>query len=303
VSSLIAFYSFDSVTTDATGTYPASGIVSPTYVTGWVGSAISFNYSNAQRLSTTHIPLASATFTIDFWFYSTDLTTYWEYSLMGEFTSQAADHVLFLNIRNHTPYFGFWADDTISTTNVSVNTWYHIAFVYNNTTRQRTIYLNGLSIAQSIGTGYLQTTSSNFTIGGATIGGASSLYVYYTGYIDHLTISGRVKSACEIYLDAALACYFPFDLPSPLVDSGPNFLTAVNLGATSVVGRLNQAFQFSSSPSYITVSGITALQPQYTVFTISMWINPTSVIGGGTLIHGSTVSNGRYFFVVVKSPD
>ena len=174
------------------------------------------------------------------------------------------------------------------------NTWYHVAFIYDNNIRQGYIYLNGVLDAQATAKGPLQVTSSSFTVSGARIGGrVATLDSYYTGHIDYVTISSRIKAACEIYLDANLACYFKFDSASLLVDFGPNFLTASNTGATVAVGRVNQALQFSSFPSYITVNGITALTSAYNVFPISMWIKATSISGGATLIHGSTQLNGK----------
>ncbi|CAF1332186.1 unnamed protein product [Rotaria sordida] len=152
--------------------------------------------------------------------------------------------------------------------------------------------MNGALVGQSSGVGPLQTTSGAFTMGGARIGGSTSLDVYYTGYIDHLTISNRMKSSCEIYLDAILACYLTFDSAVSIVDSGPNFLNVTNNGGTIVSGRVNQALQFSSSLSYVIVNGISALQSQYTVFTISMWVYPTNIINGATLIHASTLVDG-----------
>jgi hypothetical protein len=76
------------------------------------------------------------------------------------------------------------------------------------------------------------------------------------------------KSACEIYLVATLACCFTFDLSLSLNDSGPNFLTATNAGATSMTGRVNEAFQFSSALSFITINRISALASSNTAFTI-----------------------------------
>ncbi|CAF4044974.1 unnamed protein product, partial [Rotaria sp. Silwood1] len=288
--SRVAFYSFDSTTTDATGNYSASGISSPTYVTGWVGSAISFTASNAQRLSTAYIPLNLRTFTIDFWFYATDVNSTINFAFVGECTTQKTDLCLFINIHKRVLFFGFFNDDTAGNTTVSPNQWYHAAFVFDNSTLKQYIYMNGLLVGRT-SANLLQTTSGPFTIGGATIGGNTNLYVYYSGYIDHLTISYRAKTACEIYLNAALACYFPFDSNAPLLDSGPNFLTAINTGATSVIGRVNQAWAFTSSLSYILISGISAMLPQYNVFTISTWINPTSVTGGATLIHCASLAN------------
>ena len=291
--SRIAFYSFDSTTNDAMGSYPASGISSPTYVTGWVGSAISFLASNGQSLSTTHIPLNSRSFTIEFWFYATDISSKWDFSFMGQLMAQSLHQCLFMNIRNQVLLFAFFNDDTVGTTTLWINRWYHAAFVFDNSVPRRTIYLNGVAVGTSTASGALQTTSGAFTIGGATIGGNTALNVYYSGLIDHLTITHRAKSDCEIYLDATLACYFPFDSPSSLFDAGPNFLTATNTGGISATGCINQAWRFSSSLSFIMISGISALLPQYNLFSISMWVNPTSIVGGGTLIHAASLSTGK----------
>ena len=48
-------------------------------------------------------------------------------------------------------------------------------------------------------------------------------------------------SAMRVTFDANLACYFTFDEISSVVDSGSNFLIAINTGATLVTGRMNQA--------------------------------------------------------------
>ena len=294
--SRIAFYSFDSTTTDAIGNYSASGISSPTYVTGWVGSAISFLASNDQRLSTVYIPLNSRSFTIEFWFYATNISSNWDFSFMGQFVNESQDLCLFLNIRNQTLFFGFFVDDTAGNTTLSIDKWYHAAFVFDNSAHRQTIYLNGLPDGTSTVLSALQTTSGDFTIGGARIGGSTTPNVYYSGYIDHLTITHRAKSDCEIYQDATLACYFPFDSSAPLVDYGPNFLIAASTSTsgTTTIGRINQAWQFPPSLSYITISGISALLSRYNLFSISMWVNPTSNVSGGTLVHAASQSTGKF---------
>lgn len=296
LSSRLAFYSFDNVTTDATSNnYSASSNSTPEYVSGWVGSAVSFDYFDMKWLSAPHISLNSRSFTIEFWFYPTNLSTSWDFSFGGEYESQSFSECLFLNIRNRKLWHGFYYSDLSGNTNITTNKWYHAAFVYNNSTQQQLIYLNGL-LDGSRSASPLQVTTGAFTIGGARIGGNTNATVYYSGHIDHFTISSRAKSACEIYLDATLACYFSFDSSSSIDDSGPNFLIATNTGATSTSGRINQALQFSSALSFITINGISALTSSNTAFSISMWINPTSVIGGATLIHASSQSNGKTYF-------
>ena len=211
---------------------------------------------------------------------------------MGQYVSSSPSQALFINIRYGVLYLGFFSDDTPANTTVTVNTWYHAAFVYDQTSRQQAIYMNGLLVGQSANSDSLETTSGIFTIGGASIGGSTHQDVYYSGYIDHLTISDRAKMPCEIYLDAILACYFTFDLAMFSIDSGPNFLHAVIANATSVFGRVNQALQLCSPLSYVAINEITALHVPSPTFTIAMWINPVSVTGGATLIHTSMLANG-----------
>ncbi|CAF1441015.1 unnamed protein product [Adineta steineri] len=293
-SSRLAFYSFDNTTSDATGNYSMSGIASPNYVRGWIGSAINFSYNNTQFLSTSHIPLNSRSFTIDFWFYATDVSSTLDFSFGGEMQSSSNSKCLFMNIRNKVLYFGFYSADTAGITNISINQWYHTAFVYDNSTKRQSIYLNGILEKSSILNKAFLANNGSFTIGGAYIGGGAAPIVYYSGYIDHFTISSRIKSPCEIYLAATLACYFRFDSISLLIDSGPNFLTATNTDAlATAAGRVNQALQFSSILSYVTINGISVLSSTNNAFTISMWIKPTSVTGGATLIHASTQPDGK----------
>ena len=218
---------------------------------------------------------------------------------MGQFSAQLQRQCLFLSIYNIRLYIGFFGDDSFGTTILSPNTWYHAAFTFDSSTLARAIYLNGNFEGQATTTGVLQSPVEPFTVGGAKIGGrVPTVDSYYTGYIDHVRISTRVKSSCEIYLAANLACHFTFNSASPPLDSSANLLSAANSGATLITGVINQALQFSSANTYITVTGISALKSgNNPSFSISMWVRPTTITGGATIIHTSTQSNGQYLSV------
>ena len=126
------------------GNYSMDDIASSNYVRGWIGSAISFSYSNTQFLSTSYIPLNSRSFTIDFWFYATDVSSTWDFTFGGEMQSSSSNKCLFLNIRNKVLYFGFYNADTARITTISINQWYHAVFVYDNSIQRQSIYLNGV---------------------------------------------------------------------------------------------------------------------------------------------------------------
>ncbi|UJR07031.1 hypothetical protein I4U23_011319 [Adineta vaga] len=290
--SRVAFYSFDNNVLDSTGNYSMKANFTQNYVQGWIGSAISFTYSNQQYLQSIHIPLDSRSFTIDFWFYATEMLNNMAYSFAGERHSSVNSQCLFLDLRYRYLYMGFYDADTSGTTILSANQWYHATFVYDSTVKKQYVYLNGvLDKSVIINNDFLGTLGS-FTIGGANIGGAGPTYSYYSGYIDHFGISYRVKSPCEIYLNAILYCYFSFDSISFLNDLGPNYLNAINSNGIQMNGRVNQGIEFSSSVSYIKIKGVNILNLMNQPFTISMWIKPLKLIDGGTLIHISTQSDG-----------
>ena len=132
---------------------------------------------------------------------------------MGQHTDQGTNLSLFwfLQRRQYWKYGDF-----------TPHTWHHVAFVFQNSTLQRYIYLTGVLDIRATAFGPLQATSGPFTVGAARVGGrVPTLDSYFTGYIDHATISGHPKSACEIYLTANLACYFTFVSASSAVDAGP----------------------------------------------------------------------------------
>ncbi|CAF1658074.1 unnamed protein product [Adineta ricciae] len=153
--------------------------------------------------------------------------------------------------------------------------------------------------SQFLSTTYIPFGSHSFTIGFwfYSAGLNSTWNFCFSGECpssttDHFGITYRLNTPCEIYLNAILFCYFPFDPTSFLSDSGPNYLSATNSNVTQTTGRVNQGVQFSSSSSYITISGVNVLNALNNPFTISMWIKPMNLTGGGTLIHTSTQSDG-----------
>ncbi|UJR27613.1 hypothetical protein I4U23_008894 [Adineta vaga] len=100
---------------------------------------------------------------------------------------------------------------------------------------------------------------------------------HFQGRIDHFTISaGVIRTTCQIYNDATLAVYFPFDTIDPFNDH-----------------RINQALYFTSSTSYFQSQCFPNSKLDDPPFTFSFWINPSSFIGGSTIIHVSNSLHGN----------
>ncbi|CAF0972410.1 unnamed protein product, partial [Didymodactylos carnosus] len=288
-ASLAGFYSFDSTLSDGSGNgYTASSQPAlPTFVTGMVGNAISFTYSSSQYLTASSINFSARSFTIEFWFYW-NVYSGSDNAFFGQFLASNSEQCLFMMIRSYALYWGFFNDDTSSSTSLSANTWYHAAFVYDYSARTRTVYLNGIQIGYS-SAGVLATSGSTATIGGGQIGGSAAAQVYFNGYIDHLSYSTRAKSACEVLNDATLAAYFPFD--SSLYDSGPNFLVGTSSGEFFTSGKVNLALQLNTTtPCYFQMQTTLALGTTNQAFTIALWIMPTTL--SGVLVHVSSLSTG-----------
>jgi hypothetical protein len=144
--------------------------------------------------------------------------------------------------------------------------------------------LNGLLENTEISNPYQGTTGYIF------IGAINNiLRSYFTGYIDQVSLMTRTKTAAEILIDATLVCFYSFD-SSLYYDSGPLSLSASGLSISSSTGRVNTAISFTAASSYFVVGGLTKLGTIGQVYSISIWIKPTSV-SGGTIIHVSKCSS------------
>lgn len=121
-----------------------------------------------------------------------------------------------------------------------------------------------------------------------------SVLFLYCRRIDQFTISaGYVRSACEILNDASILVYYPFSTTDTFNDYGFNLCNGVASGTTPVsAGRVGQAIAFVSNASYFQSQCFPRTRSNYPAFTVSIWINPTSTTGGGSILHISSLSNG-----------
>ncbi|CAF2944210.1 unnamed protein product, partial [Rotaria sp. Silwood2] len=204
------------------------GVHAPTFVspgiTGY-GSALSVNRSTTQYVSiSNYFSLTYTSFTIEMWIYATALAI-GEYGLFSQSQQLSINLNLHCVIRSYRMYMGFYANDVNSTTNIAINTWYHVAFVYNYPLRQQILYLNGVKVGLHSSAGPLVITSGPIAIGAADSSGA---YDSFNGYIDQVYLITRAKDASELLDDATLVTWHSFN--GSYIDSGPNGIngTGVN---------------------------------------------------------------------------
>ncbi|CAF1506487.1 unnamed protein product [Adineta steineri] len=269
---------------------PSNNIMSFT-ASGYINQALICNASSNPTLTTSYIALQSSSFTIDVWLYITTLTssvTY--YPIFGICPQFVAYQCLMCIIHQSNSafylYLGFYGNDCIGTTPLTVNTWIHAAFVFDLTALTQKVYLNGvLDSTCNVSSGYTGGTY-NTTIGYIPLFTAASGSSPFQGYMDQMTVSNRAKSSCEVLEIATLVAYFTFDNGLFLNDSGPNSLQATtNSTSSTASGRFFQAISFTgSNSSYFQMSDFTALGISNKPFSISFWIRPISLQGVIVLI-------------------
>jgi hypothetical protein len=118
---------------------------------------------------------------------------------------------------------------------------------------------------------------------------------FFDGYIDQLEILfGTAKTAAQILDDATLVAYYSMDcLSYSSWDSGPNGMTGIASGLTSGEGgRVGQSYLFSTSSGYFQASGFVLLGQSYSPYSFALWIRPTSISVGGTILHVSQDTSG-----------
>ena len=144
-----------------------------------------------------------------------------------------------------------------------LNEWHHVAFVYDVNNLRATIYFDGKASA-SIIDDTLPIPMNNM-----------SMYIGsgFIGIIDQLSITLRIKSDENIFWDANVAAYYPFDTKNNwLLDHGPNGLNATSKGIQLVSSQLGEALKFNSSGAFYSTTGFMALGIQNHSFTVALWI-------------------------------
>jgi len=304
-TSLSVAWLFDNTTTDSTGNYNGSLVNGATYGVSTAtmpylgqGQTLylvqSMNQNQSFQVDNSVLNLAYTSFTIEAWIYPSIVTG--DNGIFGICQcSSCSNQCLYLLIRGARLYAGFYLNDINGLLTVTVNTWHHIAFVYNYETQQQILYINGVQDNSKSNSACLQRTNATINIGSTQLLLTKN---YFSGHIDNLRIVTRAKSASEILSDASLIAYYSFDLPSPNYDSGPNGLHGSSVNTASVTGRVNQAMRFIGSSSYFQAYGF--YQLGYGVYanrpySVSIWINPASTAACAFLQQSTTATGGSCF--------
>ena len=151
----------------------------------------------------------------------------YEYLMMGMCQTPLTSLCMYLMIRQNRTYFAFFNNDCWGPTLLSINQWYHFAFVYDYAALTQYIYLNGVLECTHNSSGPFLATTGAITIGSINNTGSTPAS-FFTGYIDQMAYVSKAKTAVEILSDATLVASYSFDGGS-FYDSGPNGINGVRL--------------------------------------------------------------------------
>ncbi|CAF3956985.1 unnamed protein product [Adineta steineri] len=281
-----AYWPLDGNANDLANTHDGILVGNLSFVVGYIDRAI--QCSGTAYINVSYIDFYRRSFTVEFWFYINNHMS-GHIGLIGECMNSTIHECLHLGLQNGSkPYMGFFSDDSAGSTIIANYQWYHVAFVYNNTIRQRQIYVNGLleniTLSGSLSpTGYLGQS------GQVTICKVIPWLSSFTAYIDQIYVTQRAKTANEILNDATLIAYYSFDCGS-IFDSSPNLLQSIAVGQTMIIGRVKDALLFNSTNAYFRTSSFMTFGIANQSFSIALWVKPMSL--RGILIHISNQSTG-----------
>ncbi|CAF3852076.1 unnamed protein product [Rotaria sordida] len=110
--------------------------------TGYGGALSLGLHGTSQSVSiATFLSIWHVSFTLEAWIYPTAFS--WTYggspdnALFGQCQSQSTDRCLHIILRSQRIYFGFYGDDLQGNIAFQANQWYHVAYAYDQSTRQQ----------------------------------------------------------------------------------------------------------------------------------------------------------------------
>ncbi len=296
---LVGYWGFDegkgTKAGDRSGKGHTAGINGSTWADGKFGKGLSFNGSS-------NYAAASTTPSLDM--ISTDITaSAWIYIAGGAGTYRI---IVSKNDGLNTPTYEFglsngnkliWYQEyggsayKESNTTPSLNEWHHVAFVFNNSAKTGTFYLDGVADGNVTGLLNTQTTTAPLYIGvdGPTGGGETS---FFNGKIDDLRLYSRALGASEIASlyraggivgkqssKQGLVGYWPLNegRGSKAGDFSGNGSNCTFYGSPSwTSGPRGSAINFPASTDYMLCGNNSVLNTGSSNFTLSAWVSRAS---------------------------
>lgn len=257
----------------------------------------SSGYFNNSYFTITDIPSGSVSNTLEFWLKLNTLASgiIFTTSIYGLKLDINSSGTLGLSATTNS---SAWDLTNQSSTNMTTNTWNHIAITSTGGTI--VLYLNGTSVAS--------VANAIVSIASLTFGYDANSLSYISGYIDELRLSSTVRysstftpAASAFTRDASTILLNHFDIPSSQYDISSS--DDVDLGLTRKTSNISPSYTWTSSGAKISclnykfgVSSLSLLRSNNAFasiqsgpntpsqWTLSFWMNPTDLSIDSTIV-------------------
>jgi len=305
------------------GTFGA-GMTESDWVDGKLGKALEFDGGSNDYVSVPNNGLGLTSWTISAWVYPYILGS--DYYVIVVNSSNAQNY--FFQIENQSEIEGgFYADGswryvTSSGADLQANTWQHVIFSFNNTTKNAKLYVN----SEEKGSAQLNFTPTPDNTNNLWIGTDGVSYDYFPGKIDEVRIYDRALGANEIealyksgmakinasqnnQLTDGLVGLWSFNGPDMDGNEAYDRSGQGNTGTLSglparAIGKVGQALDFNGSTDYVNVGSDNSLEAPTT--TVAIWIKRDAT-GVRQFIFSDNIDSGsgrdHYLMIEVGSDD
>ncbi|HVV39360.1 MAG TPA: LamG-like jellyroll fold domain-containing protein, partial [Candidatus Paceibacterota bacterium] len=208
-SGLVGYWSFNGADVtdkvyDRAGTnhgYLYNAATSSAKVQGKLGQGLNFDGA-AAYVDLGDVQDQAGSFSLAAWVKRTGNSNGQAGTIIGK--EMSSNHQFFLEVQDSDASnankirFAIWDVDTTqySATTLQNNKWYHIVATYDDTTKAKTIYINGVSDSVVTGSGSPVANSDTLKIGYSQ--GTSNANNYFNGSIDEVRLYNRALSAGEV---------------------------------------------------------------------------------------------------------
>ena len=222
---LVGYWKFDegsgTTAADATGNGNTGTLVnSPSWVTGIINDALTFNYASNQKVSTTYRgPLGTSAWSISLWFKTTDTRGASTNTLFTWGDNNGGGNGVSLDVENGV----IWDRSYYGNTNhwgsgYNTGTWHYLVVTAPGgtyTTTNILCYVDGTLLSGSpAGSVALNITNS---LGNNVIIGDQSIFGYFNGTIDEVGVWSRALTSTEVseLYNSGAGCQYPFGACTP----------------------------------------------------------------------------------------
>ncbi|TXH04685.1 MAG: LamG domain-containing protein [Candidatus Moraniibacteriota bacterium] len=304
----------DSSTNGNTGTLTNG----PTWTTGQIGGAVSFDGTDDYLYISSAAPLAigvGSKVSTSFWYTAnvSNGTTQTIYQRAGGACSQyvanitggASTDTLIFYYRDN----GCGGIDGYSVSSITKNTWHHVVSTYDTITGVLSVYVDGVRVATTT-----SVPSSSISDGVTlTIGAGQGGTNFFGGTLDEFRFYNRILSADEVSqlyrltaptgVDTSLKGYWSFnaqDMSSTTAydRSGAGNTGTLTNGPAIAEGKLGQALSFDGSDDKVTFGSGSAIKFGSGDFSYAIWIKTAST-GTNSIVFGENQAENPFRYILI----